>query len=89
MSEYDLLASFSDLDERWILQPRKYVSLRMNLLFCLLAANVSAWVPDTMPVAGIVVYAASFGVMYAVATWYINRRKNRKLLIEADAGQKR
>lgn len=89
MSEYDLLAGFSNLEEKWILQPRKLVSLRLNLLFCFVAANVSALVPDTMPIAGIVVYIASFGILYAAAFWLINRPKNRRLLIETSEDEKR
>ena len=65
MSEYDLFAGLSDLEEKWILQPRKLVSPWLNLLFCFLAANVSALIPDSMPIVGVVVYFASFGVLYA------------------------
>ena len=89
MSEYDLFAGFSDLEEKWILQPRKLVSPWLNLLFCFLAANVSALIPDSMPIVGVVVYFASFGVLYAAASCWINRPQNRRLLIETSEDKKR
>ncbi len=82
MSEYDILKGLSELDEDLIMQPRKFVSLRMNLLFCFVAANISALVPYSKPGVGIIVFFVSFFVMYFSSTWIINRKKNRKLLIE-------
>ncbi len=82
MSEYDLFKELSELDEDLIMQPRKFVSLRMNILFCIIAANINNFIPRSEPILSIIVYFVSFGVMYAFATWFMNRKKNRKLLIE-------
>lgn len=84
MSEQDLFRAMSDLDEDLIMKPRKYVSLRMNVLFCFLAANISHFVPHRMPKTGIFVYFLSFAVLYGAATWWMNRKKNRKLFVEDD-----
>lgn len=84
MSSYDLFKELSELDEDLILEPRKFVSLRLNLLFCLLAANISAPVPDDRPVLSILVYLLAFGAMYACATWFLNRKRKRRLLIQDD-----
>lgn len=84
MSEYDLFAGLSEVEEKWILQPRKLVSLRMNLLLCLIAANVSALVPARMPAAGVLAYLASYAGLYLLEFWRINRPQKRKLLIETD-----
>ena len=82
MSEYDLFKGLSELDEELLMQPKKYVSTRMNLLFCFLAANISALISRSKPVLSITVYMLAFGAMYAAATWFMNRRKKRKLIIE-------
>ncbi len=84
MSEYDLFKGLSELDEDLIMQPRKFVSLRMNILFCIIAANISNFIPRSEPILSITVYLISFGAMYAFATWFMNRKKNRKLLIEKE-----
>jgi len=34
MSAMDLLKGMSELDEKWIVKPKRYVSLRMNILLC-------------------------------------------------------
>ena len=82
MNEQDLWKALSELDEDLIMKPRKYVSLRMNFLLCILAANVSYFVPHNKPVLSIAVYILSFGVMYGIVTWWINRKRKNKLLIE-------
>lgn len=82
MSEYDLLKGLSELDEDLIMQPRKPVSLRMNLLLCVIAANISALFRGKRPVWSIVAFVVSFGVMYAFATWFVNRKGKRGLLID-------
>lgn len=84
MSEQDLFKALSELDEDLIVKPRKYVSLQMNFLLCILAANVSCFVPHNKPVLSIVVYILSFGVMYGIVTWWINRKRKNKLLAEDD-----
>lgn len=84
MNELDLLKALSELDEDLIMKPRKYVSLQMNFLLCILAANVSSFVPHNKPVLSIVVYILSFGVMYGVVTWWINRNRKNTLLVEDD-----
>ncbi len=83
MSEYDLFKGLSELDEELIMEPRKFVSLRMNLLFCLIAANVSALLPRTRPGLSIAGFLIAFAAMYGFATWLMNRKK-RKLLIEME-----
>lgn len=88
MNEYDLFRGMSELDEDLIMKPRKLVSGRMNLLFCLLAANVSHFIPHSRPITGILMYFLSFALMYGFWSWQINRKKNRKLLIEDEPGDK-
>lgn len=84
MSEYDLFKGLSELDEDLLMQPRKFVSLRMNIMFCFIAANISVLIPRNKPALSIVLFLISFGAMYAFATWLMNRKKNRKLLIETE-----
>lgn len=87
MSEYDLLKGLSELDEDFIMQPRKLVSLRMNLLFCFIAANISRIIPRSRPLLSIAVYFASFAAMFFFATWYLNQKEKRKLLTEKENAQ--
>lgn len=82
MNEQDLFQALSGLDEDLIMKPKKHVSLRMNFLLCILAANVSSLVPRRRPVLGMLVYFLAFGVMYALDAWWINRRRKKELLIE-------
>lgn len=84
MSEYDILKGLSELDEDLIMQPRKFVPLRLNLLLCFVAANISALIPRSKPVWSIGVFLLSFGAMYVFASWFVNRKKKRKLLVEAE-----
>lgn len=84
MSEYELLKGLSEVDEELIMQPRKYVSLRMNFLLCIIAANISRIIPRSKPELSIITFLIFFGVQYGVVTWFINRKKKRKLLIEED-----
>lgn len=82
MNERDLFRAMSDLDEDLIMEPRKFVSLRMNFLLCILSACVSSIVPQKMPVLSLIVFFLAFGLMYAADTLWINRKRNRKLLVE-------
>lgn len=84
MNEQDLFKALSELDEDLVMKPRKYVSLQMNFLLCILAANVSSFVPHNEPIVSILVYILSFGVMYGIVTWWINRKRKNKLLVEDD-----
>lgn len=67
MSGYDLFKNMSDLDADLVVLPRKYVSLRMNLLFCIIAANISALVPHERMVLSVIVFVVSFGILYGTA----------------------
>ena len=82
MNERDLFRAMSDLDEDLIMEPRKVVSLRMNFLLCILSACGSSIVPRKMPVLSLIVFFLAFGLMYAADTLWINRKRNRKLLVE-------
>lgn len=82
MNERDLFRAMSDLDEDLIMEPRKFVSLRMNFLLCILSACASSIVPRKMPVLSLIVFFLAFGLMYAADTLWINRKRNRKLLVE-------
>lgn len=85
MSEYELLKGLSELDEELIMQPRRFVTLRMNFLFCIIAANVSGVVPHSKQEFGVIVFLVSFAMLYCFATWFLNRKRKRKLLIESDS----
>lgn len=89
MNSYDLFRELSEVDEDLIMEPRRFVSLRLNFLFCIIAANLSALAPKGKPGLGIVIFLVSFAVMYVTATWLMNRRKKRKLLSEGDGEAER
>ncbi len=82
MSEYDLLKAFSDLDEKHVMQPRRFVSTRLNLLFCVLSAIISGSTSHTRPVLSLFIYFLSFALLYLFTTLFINRKSQRKLLNE-------
>lgn len=82
MSEYDLFKSLSDLDEELILQPRKSVSLRLNCLFCFIAASISGLIPQHRILLNFAVFLFCFYFLYIAATWIMNRKHRRRLLIE-------
>lgn len=84
MSEYDLFKSLSELDDELILQPRKSVSLRMNCLFCFIAAGVSGLIPQHRALLSFIVFLICFYFLYITATWLMNRKHRRPLLIEND-----
>lgn len=84
MSEYELLKGLSEVDEELIMQPRKYISLRMNFLLCIIAANISRIIPHSKQELSIIIFLIFFWVQYGVVTWFINRKKKRRLLIERD-----
>lgn len=67
MSEYDLFKGLSELDEELIMQPREFVSFRMNILFCFISVNISALIPRSKPALSIVMFLISFGAMYVFA----------------------
>ena len=82
MSGYDLFKELSALDEALLTKPYRLVSVRLNLLLCIIAANISAVIPDEKPVLSIVVFLAAFGLMYYLALRIINRRTKNKLITE-------
>lgn len=82
MNGYELFKELSELDADLIMAPKKFVSPRMNLLLCILAANISKFVPQSHMVWSIVVFFLSFALLYGIAYWWINRKRKNKLLIE-------
>ena len=82
MSSFDLFREMSALDEKLVMKPRKFVSLIMNFLLCLAAAGISSFAKDVGAARSLAVYFGSFFALYALMTWLMNRRKNRKLLNE-------
>ena len=82
MSGYDLFKDMSDLDADLVVVPRKHISPRMNLLFCIIAANISALVPHERMVLSIIVFVVSFGVLYGAAYWILNRKRKDRLLVD-------
>lgn len=82
MSEFDLFKELSELDEELVMAPRKHVSLGMNFWLSILAANITSFLPDIPPLLSILAYLGVFALLYAVCTWFLNRKKKRKLLIE-------
>lgn len=82
MSEYDLLKALSELDEKQIMQPRLFVSTRLNILFCLLSAIFSSPFARSTPVFSLFIYFVSFALLYISATILMNRKSKRKLLNE-------
>lgn len=82
MSGYDLFKDMSDLDADLVVVPRKHISPIMNLLFCIIAANISALVPHERMVLSIIVFVVSFGVLYGAAYWILNRKRKDRLLVD-------
>ncbi len=82
MSEKDLLKAMSGLDEDLIMKPKKYVSLRMNFVLCILASNISQFIPHSHPIISILVFLGTFTAMYWTITWWINRNRKETLLVE-------
>lgn len=85
MNSYDIFKGLSEIDEELIMKPRRFVSLRKNLVFCIIAANVSGFISHSDPAVSIAVYIAAFAAMYAFAAWFMNRKKKRKLINEKDS----
>lgn len=84
MSGYELFKELSEIDDDLILEPRKYVSSRLNLLFCIIAANISRLIPKGNPILSLIVDFLSFVVMYGIATWFLNRKRKKRILGEND-----
>ncbi len=82
MNEYELFKEMSELDYDLIMAPKKYVSLRMNILICIIAANISRLVPRRHLPLSIVMFILSFALLYGAAYWWLNRKRKSKLLIE-------
>ena len=82
MSSYDLFKELSELDEDLIMEPYKFVSTRFNIFLCIIAANISAVIPHSKPILSIIVFVIAFAVLYALATWFINRKGKTKLINE-------
>lgn len=82
MSGYELFKELSELDADLIIAPKKLVSLRMNFLLCIIAANISKFVPRSHMVLSVVVFILSFAILYCIAYWWVNRKRKNKMLIE-------
>ena len=82
MSEFDLFKELSELDEELVMAARKHVSLGMNFWLCILTANITAFLPDLPPLVSVLADLCVFALLYAACTWFLNRKKKRKLLIE-------
>lgn len=82
MNGYKLFKELSELDADFILAPKKLVSLRMNFLLCIIAANLSGLVPRSHMVLSAVVFFLSFAILYGIAYWWVNRNRKEKLLVE-------
>lgn len=82
MSEYDLFKELSELDEELVMKPRKHLSLGMNFFLCVVAANLNKLVPCGTQLLSGMVFFCIFTFLYGGATWFINRDRKQKLLIE-------
>ncbi len=82
MNGYELFKEMSELEDDFIMAPPKFVSIRMNILICIIAANISRFVPGSHLILSIVVFILSFVLLYGVAYWWLNRKRKNKLLIE-------
>ena len=86
MSAMDLLKGMSELDEKWIVKPKRYMSLRMNILLCFLAGQISSWVPVRSNIVQVAVYFLAFGGLYSAVMLWINRNRKQTLLIDHENG---
>ncbi len=82
MSGYELWKELSEIDDDLIVEPVKFVSLRLNLLFCIISANVSRFIPRSKPILSLAVDLLAFAIMYAGAMWMINRNRKKKIIGE-------
>ena len=82
MSGYDRFKGLSEIDEELIIEPKKYVPLRLNFLLCIIAANISGFIPKSKPIFSLAVDVLSFAVMYLIATWFLNRKGKKQVLGE-------
>ncbi len=82
MNGYELFKEMSELEDDLIMAPKKFLSLRMNILICIIAANISRFVPRGHMILLIVVFILSFAFLYGAAYWWLNRKRKNKLLIE-------
>lgn len=87
MSGYDLFKELSTLDEALLTKQYKLVSIRLNLLLCIVAANISAVIPKDRPILSAAVFLAAFGVMYYLAFRIINRDTKSRLITEKNTNQ--
>ncbi len=82
MNGYELFKEMSELDDDLIMAPKKFVSIRMNFLICIIAANISRIVPRNHLILSVAVFILSFALLYGAAYWWLNRKRKNKLLIE-------
>ena len=82
MSSYDILKELSELDEELIMKPRKFVSLRLNVLLCFLSGQISAFLFPHNSKYSVLALFLIFFIMYLVITLFLNRKKRRKSVIE-------
>lgn len=56
----------------------------MNLVFCIIAANISALVSHEQMVLSVVAFIVSFGALYSADYWGLNRKRKDRLLVDDD-----
>lgn len=88
MSGYDIFKELSNIDEDLIVAPKRLVPMQINVLLCVIAANVCRIVPHGNLILSIIVFALVFATLYCAAFQIINRKENRKLLNECDKNKK-
>jgi len=82
MSSYELLKGLSDVDEKLLLPPRKFVSLRLNVLLCFLAGHLASYFETRKPFWDVIVFFCVFFLLYGLTTLLLNRnRKNQIMMI--------
>lgn len=82
MSGYELFKEMSELDADLVMAPPKFVSLRMNILLCIISANISGLIPHSQTVLSLIVFITSFALLYGLTFWMLNCKRKKRLLIE-------
>ena len=82
MSSYDLLKGLSAVDEELLLPPRKYISLRTNVLLCFIAGHLASHFRTSYQILNVVVYFATFFLLSGAVTLFLNRKRKKYVLID-------
>lgn len=81
------LSKQSAPEKKPVMAPVTAVSPWMNLLLCFLASLVSLLVPQSERMLKVIVFLVSFGAMYALILWLMNRKGSRDLPEETESGE--